>query len=363
MSEYKLILGGVPQKLISKYHISYQLVLNLLKSGPLEKTKISGFSEKSMVYQEIQTDIAKHKACIDDLLEKIDKKTVFVENARTPSSVCAEYIELVEKHKHVVNKKRREIENRIQQIKDEHKYFANDLISYHELDELKKKYDSEVASLGYIEQYICDQTRSVCQIMMDDGFLSQVDTCYQLTDLGKMASGIAEIHPLCLTSLINGWNFNEFTSEQMIGLFSCFTDVKVPEDLRMYRPSIDDVFLKSKILDVMEIYKKYSGREEDLELCTGIRYEDALQYDMIDFAMEWSHLENEIDCKRFIQSVVSEKGISIGDFTKSMLKIVTISKEWITVFEELGSVDIVYKLTNIEGMIMKYVTTAQSLYV
>jgi superfamily II RNA helicase len=363
MSEYKMILGGVPQKLISKYHISYELVLNLLKSGPLQKDKLTGFSEKSMVYQEIQVDISKHKACIIDLLEKIEKKRVFVENARTPGSVCAEYIELVEKHKHVVNKKRREIENRIQQIKDDHKYFANDLISYHELDELKKKYDSEVASLGYIEQYICDQTNKVCQIMFDDGVLSQIDTYYQLTDLGKMASGIAEIHPLCLTSLINGWNFNEFTSEQMIGLFSCFTDVKVPEDLRMYGPSIDDVFLKSKILDVMEIYKKYSGREEDLELCTGIRYEDALQYDMIDFAMEWSHLENEIDCKRFIQSVVSEKGISIGDFTKSMLKIVTISKEWITVFEELGSVDIVYKLTNIEGMIMKYVTTSQSLYV
>jgi hypothetical protein len=84
---------------------------------------------------------------------------------------------------------------------------------------------------------------------------------------------------------------------------------------------------------------------------------------MIEYAIKWSHLDNEIDCKLFIQNVVSEKGISIGDFTKSMLKIVTISKEWISVFEELGNVDIVYKLSKIEGMIMKYVTTAQSLYV
>ena len=363
LSEYKLILGGIPQKLVSKYYISYQLVLNLLISGSLEKTKISGFSEKSMVYQEIQKDIKNNKARIDDLFEKIEKKKVFVENARTPRNVCMEYYELFEKHKHSVNKKRREIENRIQQIKDEHKYFANDLLTYSELDELTKKYDSEVASLNYIEKYICDQTNSVCQIMIDEGFLNHDDECYQLTDLGKMASGIAEIHPLCLTSLIQKWNFNEFTSEQLIGLFSCFTDVKVPEDLRMYGPSIDDDFLKSKIKEVIEIYKKYSGREEDLELCTGIRYEDALQYDMIDFAMEWAHLDNEIDCKRFIQTFVCEKGISIGDFTKSMLKIVTISKEWISVFEELGNVDIVYKLTNIEGMILKYVTTAQSLYV
>uniref|UniRef100_A0A6C0DA54 Helicase n=1 Tax=viral metagenome TaxID=1070528 RepID=A0A6C0DA54_9ZZZZ len=363
LSEYKLILGGVPQKLISKYQISYQLVLNLLKSGPLEKDKLYGFSEKSMVYQEIQTDISKHKSCIHDLLEKIEKKKVFVENARTPSSVCAEYIELLEKHKHVVNKKRREIENRIEQIKDENKYFVNDLSSYMDLEGMKTKHVLEVASLDHIETYITDQTNKVCKIMIDDGFLIDVDTCYQLTDLGKMASGIAEIHPLCLTFLINNWNFNEFTSEQMIGLFSCFTDVKVQQDLRMYRPNISDEFLKSKILDVMEIYKKYCGREEDMEICTGICYEDALQYDMIDYAMNWSCFENELDCKRFIQNTIPEKGISIGDFTKSMLKIVTISKEWISVFEELGNIDIVYKLTKIEGMIMKYITTSQSLYV
>lgn len=363
MSEYKLILGGVPQKLISKYHISYQLVLNLLKSGPLEKDKLYGFSEKSMVYQEIQHDISKHNLRIDDLKSKIDKKQEFVNIARTPSAVCAEYIELLEKHKHTVNKKRREIEIRIEQIKDEHKYFANDLSSYMDLEGMKTKYNSELESLEYIQTYVEDQTNKICQIMTVDGFLNYNDGFYELTSIGKMASGIAEIHPLCLTFLIKYWNFDEFTSEQMIGLFSCFTDVKVQQDLRMYRPNVSDEFLKLKILDVMEIYKKYCGREEDLEICTGIRYEDALQYDIIDFAMDWAHLDTETECKRFIQSVVSEKGISIGDFTKSMLKIVTISKEWISVFEELGNVDIVYKLSKIEGMIMKYVTTAQSLYV
>jgi superfamily II RNA helicase len=364
MSEYKLILGGVPQKLVSKYHISYELVLNLLKSGPLEKNKISSFSEKSMVYQEIQRDIKNNKARIQDLLEKIEKKKVFVENARTPSDICKEYIDLTEKHKHAVNKKRREIESKIQQIKYDYKYFANDLISYNELDELKKKYHLEVASLEYIENYIDDQTQKICQIMIDDGFLFVNDNdCYELTDLGKMASGIAEIHPLCLSLLINRWNLNEFSIQQLIGLFSCFTDVKVPEDLRMYRPNIDDDFLKSKIMEVVEMYKKYCGREEDLELCTGIRYDDDLQFDMIDFAMEWSQLDNETDCKIFIQNIVSEKGISIGDFTKSMLKIVTISKEWISVFEELDNIVVVYKLSKIEEMILKYVTTAQSLYV
>jgi superfamily II RNA helicase len=366
MSEYKMILGGVPQKLVSKYHISYELVLNLLKSGPLEKDKLYGFSEKSMVYQEIQDDITKHNLRIDDLKTKITKKQEFVDIAQTPGSVCAEYNELIEKYKHAVNKKRREIENRIQQIKDDYKNFANNWSSYNELENMKTQHKSEMESLKYIQHYIQEQTNKICKIMMDDGFLSlntSDDNYYELTSLGKMASAIAEIHPLCLTLLINTWELDQFTVEQFIGLFSCFTDVKVQQDQRMYRPTISDEFLKSKIMEVVEIYKKYCGREEDMEVCTGIRYDDALQYDMIEYSMEWSKLDNETECKRFIQNIVSEKGISIGDFTKSMLKIVTISKEWISVFEELGEVGIVYKLTKIESMILKYVTTSQSLYV
>jgi len=364
MSEYKTILGGVPQKLISKYHISYELVLNLLKSAPLEMNKLSAFSEKSMVYREIQLDIHNHNIRIDDLKSKILKKQEFINIARTPATICIEYNELIEKYKNVVNKKRREIENRIQQIKDEYKNFSNDWGSYNEFERLKNEYNSEVESLKYVQQYISDQTNIICKIMIDDGFLiSNHNNCFELTKLGKMASGIAEIHPLCLSFLINNWELDQFSVKQLIGLFSCFTDVKVQQDLRMYHPSISDDFLKSKIIEVMEIYRRYCGREEDMDLCTGIRYEDSLQYDIIEYSMKWSELDNELDCKKFIQNTISEKGISIGDFTKAMLKIVTISKEWINVFEELCEVGIVYKLTKIENMVLKYITTSQSLYV
>jgi len=55
ITDYKTILGGVPQKLVSKYHISYGLILNLLKSGPLASDSISGSLERDMIYQEINS--------------------------------------------------------------------------------------------------------------------------------------------------------------------------------------------------------------------------------------------------------------------------------------------------------------------
>ena len=46
-----------------------------------------------------------------------------------------------------------------------------------------------------------------------------------------------------------------------------------------------------------------------------------------------------------------------------VFKIVTITNEWMTVFESLGRVEILHKLSLIESKILKYVTTSQSLYV
>jgi len=84
---------------------------------------------------------------------------------------------------------------------------------------------------------------------------------------------------------------------------------------------------------------------------------------MIEFSMKWCDCNNETDCKYFIQNDVADKSISIGDFTKAMLKIVTITKEMMNVCELIGQIELMYKLSQIEGFVLKYVTTSQSLYV
>lgn len=365
ITDYKTILGGVPQKLVSKYHISYGLILNLLKNGPLTGNSISGFSEKSMIYQEISRDIDGHRRQIEDLSVRIQKKTASIELARTPASICVRYLDLEKQIKTVVNKKRKDIERELQKIKDEHRYLVTDMTAVVELEELKSQYSSEMDAMEYIENYIHNQTRKICQIMIDDGFIIINDEgLYELTRLGKTASNIAEIHPLCLSTLISGWNnFDSLSERDLIGLFSCFTDVKVSEDYRTSKPNISNAFLAHKINQLIEVYNKYEHREGELDIRTGIRYEDALMFDIIDYSMAWAKFESETDCKYFIQGTISERGISIGDFNKAMLKIVTISKEWITVFEELGSISAVHKLSRIEPLILKYVTTSQSLYV
>jgi hypothetical protein len=200
--------------------------------------------------------------------------------------------------------------------------------------------------------------------MKSEGFIESCDDGYQLTSMGKIASNVAEIHPLVLSNLMVEWNyFSEFSAKQLVGLFSIFTDVKVPEDIRAYRPIVDDPYLQSRISDVTAMYRHYDDLEIEKNLNTGIHYDSALNYDIIDFSIRWCECESEAECKEFIQGAITEKSISIGDFTKAMLKIVTITNEFVNICEDIGAVELKYKLAQIERLVLKYVTTSQSLYV
>jgi len=365
ISEYKTILGGVPQKLVSKFHVSYGLILNLLKNG--KSSDFHKFSEKSMIQCEIMSSIKSDKAILIALTEKINKKKEAIDISRTPLMVCDNYIILEEKVKTAVNKKRKEIERELDGIRNEFKTVLIDVQKVKELRELENDYDKQKDTISYMESFILQQTENICKIMIDEGFIERindVENTYQLTSLGRLASNIAEVHPLPISLLMNATSyFAYFTPVQLIGLFSCFTDIKIPSDQRSSVPVTDDRQLKQIITDLVNIYRNLEDKECDSDVRTGIHYDNALIFDMIGFSMDWCACMTEQECKYFIQSVISEKEISVGDFTKAMMKIVTISKELMNVCEMVGAIDLMFKLNKIEGMVLKYVLTSQSLYV
>ena len=225
----------------------------------------------------------------------------------------------------------------------------------------------------FTRSFIELQTSRICSILLEDGFMTcsndiscnayVFDNTYELTKLGDIASNIAEIHPLIMTRLLEKWNyFEDFSTKQLIGLFSCFTDVKLPSEEKSSFPDTDDSFLKHRIQEVARMYEQYDDMEGIVDVRTGLKYIDALQYDLMEFAMQWCDYENETDCRIFIETQVKQV-VSIGDFTKAMLKIVTIAREWMNVFEQLGYIETLHKFSQIEPMILKYVMTSQSLYV
>lgn len=383
MSDYRVILGKNPQKLVSKYHISYNLVLNLLRNcgdHGARLVDITAFSQKSMIYRELIGSITEQMRIIKDYEVRIENKNTTISMLHTPRHICELYLDLENRRNTLVNKRRREIDNEIQQIDLDYRTVQADCEFVKDVIELMASMEEEKKTLDYMQNFIMNQTQLVCNVLLVGEFIKELDKIdeegeengdeninphYQLTNLGIIASNIAEIHPLILTELVvNSWNyFAEFSPKQIVGLFSCFTDIKIPDHERKSIPTTDDVFLKGCIESIRNAYISYGDIEYSADMRTGIQYEDALIYDMVDFAMQWCDYTTEIECKTFIQCRIAECGISVGDFTKAMLKIVTITREWMNVCEMLGQIEALHKLNQIEGMVLKYVTTSQSLYV
>jgi len=190
---------------------------------------------------------------------------------------------------------------------------------------------------------------------------------YTLTPWGQIASNINEIHPLIASTMISKWNwFHDFNISQLVSLFSIFTDVNVPEDFK--RLSLDrdiDGMLYYRIHEVIGLTDYYAKYELDSGLFTGIQYDILIMYDLIREMNGWIKCDTEEACKYFIQTAILGRGISVGDFTKAILKIAVITKEFIGVCEMVGDmgVELLYKLKMIEPVILKYIATSQSLYV
>ena len=110
---------------------------------------------------------------------------------------------------------------------------------------------------------------------------------------------------------------------------------------------------------MVDTFRIYDDIECTRKTDPAYNYNNPIIFDMTDLMMEWCDFTDEIQCRVFIQNKLL---CSVGDFTKGILKISAIVKEFTSVCEQMGMVDFHHKLSQIDGMILKYVATSQSLY-
>jgi superfamily II RNA helicase len=395
LTEYKTLLSGTPQTLVSKFRISYPLVLSILQANMdtnlqtdagidsvlcsvdsispkqlTNKCEMVDFVNKSMIFGEISKSIENQKKCLNKLeAEFLEKERRFQECSSTNSLArlskekCLKYLDLEVNLKTAVNRKRKDIEKEIQSIREESKNWLNEIQSVKSILELEEKIESEKYELTYLENYIQSNIEKVLDILFAKGFVEQKTR--QLTTLGKYAANIREIHPLIIAKTIESTNyFEEFSPKCLVGLLSIFVDIKVPEDLKSSIPITDNKLIKRQVHSIIDLFQEFQDIEIRCDLQTGIHYEDAVQYDIIDLVMQWCDCTTEEECKVFIYTQLQqEKEISTGDFTKAMLKISAIGKELTSLAEVEGRVEWLEKLASIDGLILKYIAANQSLYV
>jgi superfamily II RNA helicase len=358
---YKTMMNGKPQALISKFKISYNLLLNLIDIGD---QKLTQFASKSMITCDLDNQMKEIYYKISKLHTELDNINNCVKNLRTPTEVIYEYIELNKNIKFSANKKRKEMERKIQSIKDNYKFIYQDQTSYMKISEKEKEITILQAQYNSLNSYFSSGVGSVLQLLNEEGFIegnSSDEKSLKLTLHGKIASQIREIHCLAFTKLYDSKKLDNLTPKQLVALFSCFTNIRVTEDFKDNIPKSDDIDVNQIVTKVENLYNSYYDKEMERNIKTGFDYE--IHYDLLNFTEKWCDCKNIEDCKFILQELGNKKKIFLGEFVKALLKINNISSEFEKIAEMTGNIAFLSKLKEIPHMILKYVVNNQSLYV
>jgi superfamily II RNA helicase len=358
---YKAMMNGKPQTLTSKFKISYNLLLNLIDIGD---NNLVNFAKKSMITGDLDNQMKKIYYEISKNNTELDNMKEYYNISRTPREIIEEYVELQNKKPYAVNKKRKEIERTLEQIKDNYKFIEQDKITLekvrlkeNQINDLQNEFDN-------INNFFNSGVQTVLKLLKNDGFIEgdfNDETSISLTLKGKFASQLRETHCLIFSKLFEDKIIDHLTSKQLVGLFSCFTNISVQEEYKDNFPKIDDTDLKDIVQLVSNLYSEYQQKEVTNKINTGIDY--TIHYDLLKYVDEWCGCENVEECKLLLQKLGAEKEVFLGEFVKALLKINNISNEMEKIADMTGNVAFLSKLREIPNMTLKYVVTNQSLYV
>lgn len=363
-NDYMAMMNGKPQTLESKFKISYQLILSLLKNEQTLLDDFTKFTENSMIYGSVNKEISQSLKNKELLFIEKDKMETQLTQLKTPYEILEQYTEITEKMKEVKNKKRKELDRQLNTIQSNYKDCVKDIAFKTDLKNLYQEITNNKEETEYLENYIKNSIISVCDVLNNEGFILINENCYELTENGKIACDIAELHPLIITRLLDNTNWFEMLNvEEIISILGVFTDVNVPQDDRICVPtSYNNNILKS-LEFIQDEYNRFEDIEDQNRIHTGFKYNDGLRFDMPDLVNGWCYSNSENECKYYLQNIVAEKQISTGDFTKALLKISTICRELAVVAEKMNNLDCLHKISQVDSKILKYITTAQSLYI
>ena len=363
-NDYELMLNGKPQSLVSKFRISYGLVFNLIKNGKINTEHFLDFVHHSMISNELRTEIQREQNIIAELTAKhhsMDEKTLFL---KTLPIVCKRYNEIRNLLPQSKNKQRKQLEIEEKRILSENPTCKTDAKIYDEFDEVNEKIEREKEELYYLEHYVQDKIESLCDVLITEDFLMKNENDYSFCERGTIASHIAEIHPLIVSNMLlhNNW-FSNMDVNEIASLLSLFTDVNVDKDEKTSFPSSENPEILDGMIFLQEQFEKYEAIENNSHIYSGLEYNDVLCFDMPELVDKWCSCENERECKYVLQNNVAQKGISPGDFTKALLKVSNIVRELSVCAEKMNQIECLHKLSQIDGKILKYITTSQSLYI
>uniref|UniRef100_A0A6C0F9I8 Helicase ATP-binding domain-containing protein n=1 Tax=viral metagenome TaxID=1070528 RepID=A0A6C0F9I8_9ZZZZ len=378
--EYRTMMQGKPQSLVSKFRVSYNLVFNLIASESATVTEIKeksdsrssgcvSFCQSSMLHQEIQDEMLQTKHDLEKAQTEANNSNESLKLLRTPLDVIEKYTDMCENVNRAKNKERKRMEREITMIENQYRNIKDEIKRYHvnkdkndTVEKLKNAYTDSEYHMHWLINIIIEH-------FIEKGYVASClntdnQAIYELTVKATYAANIRETPCMVFAEIINTEEFTRLDSIELACLFSCFAGIRVGDEKRVGFPqSSSDASenLRNVLAIARDSINDYLDFENYHRISTGTEYE--ISYDIIHHVAEWCKSTNVGECRYVLETLEQDTDIGVGEFVKVLIKINNIASEIERAAEFIGNMTLVGHMKEIPTMTLKYVATNQSLYV
>ena len=369
---------GKPSSMVSKFKINANIILKLIS---VESNDFSAFINNSMISDSINKQKATYLEIIDSLLLKKNNMFNNLTNLRTPIDIIKQYIDLEKLFAVSSKKKRTKIDREMNIIRQSHKTFTKDYdyyISYLNIQDEILKQQNDLKNLS---SYVQNEINLILDMLMSNDFIyaqretisemitmyNPVEThviTYSLTEKGKMACNINELHPLAIANILDSKLLNKLDPIEIACVLSIFTNMKLSEENSVLDKH--SLYISKRAIDAIETIEKQHHHFYDIQLAKKMEdlqanYLENIQYNMCDFVKEWWLADDANKCYKTVEKM-KYYGVSLGKIIKALLKLNNIVDEIEKACLIQNNFELIEKIRQIPENTLKFIATNQSLY-
>lgn len=343
-NEYKHIVSGKPQEIISKFKLHNNLILRLISSNK----DLIEFTKSSMIKYEFDKKVYAQ----NEILDKMNKTYTPIEltgELEEYHNIFSEYNTIG--HSSKGKKMYKRMSNMIKinpNLERHHKKYISSVNKNYNIRRMKNM-------IVDTKNYIDDTIYIIGEELKKDKFILDSMT---LSPLGISATHIQEGHSLILSELLFNKVFQALNVQDITSVLSTFTPIRSSCNITTSEFANEEYVKCLTFIQDRNIY--YKNKDTKYMLDIGEDY--TFQLNLCAIMNIWTQ-HNDCETLNRCVASLSDNGIFIGEFIKAVLKINAVAKELSSVCELHNLIELKQKLDNIQEATMKHVVTNFSLYV
>ena len=343
----KNMMTGKSPMLNSKFKLSYQFVLKILS---YQEFNIDDFLSNTL----IMTQNKKQLIGIMNDKNSVEEKIKLIEMCENDFKNMENYDKIVKKLNDTFFVVKKNDRIKLEKTKKDMELYEN----FNHLYEKYNAYTNYKNELNNIENYIWhnnygikDNIETIIQLLNEENYLKE----NKLTQRGIVASVANEVNEILFTEMIFRGFLDNLEFPEIVGVLSMFINEK---DQSMGDKYINDLDIPKKIVEIYnklkDIGEYYMDQEDKYKLYIANDY--MLYIDFVESAYIWANGGS-------IHDVYKNTSVYDGNFVKAIMRINNICENLMEICNTLERYDISLKLEAHNEILIRDITSINSLYV